>query len=725
MRRFFMRSLFIYTACLAALPAWSASVRAVDGAEIDAMVSAAVARYRLPGIAVGIVKDGEVVYRKSMGSLQAGKHGEVNADSIFKIASNSKAMTTAVLARLVDRGLLDWDDPVRKYLPEFRMSDAWVSENMQVRDLLIHNTGLASGAGDLLLWPTPNLYTRQDVLAALPAFKPVYSFRSQYSYDNLLYIVAGEVAAKAAHSDYESLVQNEVFGPLGLKRCRVGRWNRVNDGNVAQPHQWLDGRNAVVRADSEWIEPSADTAAGGIRCSLNDMLVWAQTWLKPDDSWLSAARREELWQGHMPMPLGKRQMQWDNAHFNAYGYGWRRSDVDGQLKIAHTGTLAGMYSVLSLLPESGIGIVILINGEASEARTVLNQSLLKYFTEPARKNPFEYYAASLAAETPAEMNAAPMATPFKPVSAESLKSHWGIYRDAWFGEMALCPSRSTLQMQALKSPRIKAAVRQLNGRYALIWDDPSVDGVVELVLPAYPGNGLRIKPWRDGEGDGFNWQDLDLRRVRACPGKPLAQADSGMVDVQSLAPMLHLDMRYATANNFTGKKVAGYHAAKCLLHKPAAEALSLVERDLNQSGHALTIFDCYRPTIAVDDFMRWAKNADASTKAEYYPALDKSALVPDYIAEKSGHSKGATLDLGLMDCRAGKCVVLDMGTAFDFFGAQANTAYPGLSVEQRRNRQLLIDAMKAQGFENYPMEWWHFSWKAAVLPDQAFSFPIQ
>ncbi len=219
---------------------------------------------------------------------------------------------------------------------------------------------------------------------------------------------------------------------------------------------------------------------------------------------------------------------------------------------------------------------------------------------------------------------------------------------------------------------------------------------------------------------------LLIMLLPACAHHAITNAESfPLVDVRMVAPEIHLDIRYATASNFTGKKVAGYHAAKCLLHKPVAEALSRVERDLNQSGYALTIFDCYRPTIAVDDFMRWTKNADNSTKAEYYPNLDKSVLVPDYIAEKSGHSKGGTLDVGLLDCRFKPCIALDMGTAFDFFGEKANTDYPNLTAEQRKNRLLLLDAMQAQGFVNYAMEWWHFTWKAGVLPDQAYSFPIQ
>jgi D-alanyl-D-alanine dipeptidase len=199
-----------------------------------------------------------------------------------------------------------------------------------------------------------------------------------------------------------------------------------------------------------------------------------------------------------------------------------------------------------------------------------------------------------------------------------------------------------------------------------------------------------------------------------------------LVDIKALSPNIQLDMRYASTNNFTGHRVVGYLAANCLLHKPVAEALKNVEQNLQNSGFGLIIYDCYRPTIAVDDFMRWAKDVkDTSSKAQYYPNLDKSMLVPDYIAEKSGHSKGATVDLGLLDCRTKPCVALDMGTEFDFFGEQANTNYPNLTESQRLNRQQLLNAMKEQGFENYPMEWWHFTWKAETLPDQAYSFPIQ
>ena len=180
------------------------------------------------------------------GRIQAGVQlrgdgGRINEDTLFKIASNSKAMTAALLARLVQQGKLHWDDPVQRHLPGFRMHDAWVGEQMQVRDLLIHNSGLGLGAGDLMLWPEPNAFTRADIIAGLAHLKPVSSFRSHYAYDNLMYVVAGEVAAAAGGKPYAQLVREEIFQPLGMLRCQVGAWSPAALGNIAQPHH-RDGK---------------------------------------------------------------------------------------------------------------------------------------------------------------------------------------------------------------------------------------------------------------------------------------------------------------------------------------------------------------------------------------------------------------------------------------------------------------------------------------------------
>lgn len=203
-------------------------------------------------------------------------------------------------------------------------------------------------------------------------------------------------------------------------------------------------------------------------------------------------------------------------------------------------------------------------------------------------------------------------------------------------------------------------------------------------------------------------------------------AQAGMVDVASLAPGLRVDMRYAGRDNFVGAPVPGYDAPRCYLLAPAARALARVQGDLEARGLSLVVYDCYRPVRAVRHFVAWARDAaDQRTKAAYYPRLDKSRLLGDYIAESSGHSRGATVDVGLLRCRAGACEALDMGTGFDVFDPRANTDSPEATAAQRANRQRLLDAMQAQGFANYPMEWWHFTLRPEPSPRLAHDFPIR
>jgi D-alanyl-D-alanine dipeptidase len=205
-------------------------------------------------------------------------------------------------------------------------------------------------------------------------------------------------------------------------------------------------------------------------------------------------------------------------------------------------------------------------------------------------------------------------------------------------------------------------------------------------------------------------------------------AAAGMVDIRSLVPDFAVDMRYAGAENFVGARVEGYEMPRCYLLRAVAEALQRVELALRERQMRLKVFDCYRPTRAVRHFMRWGGDLqDQRTKAKYYPNLDKSVLLGDYIAPISGHSRGATLDLTLIRCDAEgrKCEPLDMGTEFDFFDLRAHTDTPDVTPDQHENRLLLRSAMQREGFENYTLEWWHYTFKPEPTPDLAYDFPVR
>jgi D-alanyl-D-alanine dipeptidase len=208
------------------------------------------------------------------------------------------------------------------------------------------------------------------------------------------------------------------------------------------------------------------------------------------------------------------------------------------------------------------------------------------------------------------------------------------------------------------------------------------------------------------------------------PAKTAAAAN--LVDIRSLVPDIAEDIKYAGSDNFVGAPVDGYRASKCYLLPVAAQALARVEHALRPHGLRLRIWDCYRPARAVAHFVRWAHDlADQRTKSAHYPDLDKSALLGDYIAPVSGHSRAATVDLTLERCADGACAPLDMGTDFDLFGPRANTGSPLASPAQRANRERLRKAMAAQGFRNYPLEWWHYTLSPEPAPDLMYDVPVE
>jgi|SRR5579862_773245 len=199
---------------------------------------------------------------------------------------------------------------------------------------------------------------------------------------------------------------------------------------------------------------------------------------------------------------------------------------------------------------------------------------------------------------------------------------------------------------------------------------------------------------------------------------------AAFVDVASVVPGLLADIRYAGSHNFVGRPIDGYEAPRCLLTQAAADALAAVARDLASRGLRIKVFDCYRPTRAVANFVRWARDLnDIAGKAEFYPDVDKRTLFRDgYIASQSGHSRGSTTDLTLAQADGQG---LDMGTPFDFFSPKSWTADRSISAEAHANRMLLATAMRRRGFRRYDKEWWHFTLRGEPFPDTYFDFPVK
>lgn len=207
--------------------------------------------------------------------------------------------------------------------------------------------------------------------------------------------------------------------------------------------------------------------------------------------------------------------------------------------------------------------------------------------------------------------------------------------------------------------------------------------------------------------------------AHAQPARP-----GGFTDARATIPDLVVDMRYAGRENFVGRPIDGYAAPVCILSRPAADALARVQAQLAPFGLGLKVFDCYRPARAVADFARWARDpADQARKADYYPNVDKSRLFElGYIAEKSGHSRGSTVDLTIVDLRTG--AELDMGAPYDLFDTRSWPSEPTIAPAPRANRLLLQSVMVSNGFRPLKEEWWHFTLRNEPHPETYFDFPV-
>ena len=267
-------SIILVLASLASFATWAAlpSAPPISRATIDATVARAMKAFQIPGMAVGIIKDGKLFYAKGYGVRELGKPNQVDADTLFQIGSNTKAFTAAALALLVDEGKIHWDDKVIDYLPQFRMQDPYVTREFTIRDLLTHRSGLGSGAGDLMFFPATD-FSRDEIIHGLRYLKPVSGFRSKYDYDNLLYMVAGQIIPVVTGKSWEDFVTEHILDPLQMRPCAASYGRIADRGDVATPHVVINGElKAIPVVNMDVIGP-----AGTINCSITGMAKWIET----------------------------------------------------------------------------------------------------------------------------------------------------------------------------------------------------------------------------------------------------------------------------------------------------------------------------------------------------------------------------------------------------------------------------------------------------------------
>lgn len=496
-----------------------ASAQALTSGEIDILAERTLKIFDVPGVAVAIIKDGKVIHSKGYGVRSLESPEKVDENTLFGIASNSKAFTAATLGILVDEGKLKWDDPVIEYIPEFRMYNAHVTEEFTIRDLLTHRSGLGLGAGDLMFWPGQNSFTMKDIIHNLRYLKPVSGFRTKYDYDNLLYMVAGEVVARVSGKPWEEFVEERIMRPLGMVKS-ASSFNRLKDkSNVIGAHAVVDGKVKVIARDRF----EFGNSAGGINSSISEMSKWVIMQLQhgkygDGKQLFTEAVHEEMWSPQTIIPVRSPGIY--NTHFNSYGLGWNLTDVMGYKQASHTGFVAGMVTQVTLIPELNLGIIVLTNQQIGAAfSSITNQIKDSYFGIKGKdrvKENADRMQSNLG-------NADKVTTEAWKVSAaatppKNLEQYTGTYRDIWFGDITISMKNGKLFFASQRSPRISGEMFFYKGNTFLAkWTDRSLDADAFVMFSLdYEGNpsGIKMNPISPLTDFSYDFQDLDFKRVK-------------------------------------------------------------------------------------------------------------------------------------------------------------------------------------------------------------------
>ena len=387
------RTTFVALAAELAMTAAGAAqqpARAPSLAEFDAYVTRAVRDWRIPGLAVAVVKDDSIVFAKGYGVRELGKPEAVDAGTRFAIGSTTKAMTAVALGMLVDEGKVRWDDPVIRHLPGFRVADPYVTRELTVRDLLTHRGGL--GNADQL-WSATD-YTTEDIIRRVATIAPAYSLRSQFIYQNIMYAVAGEVIAAASGMSWAAFLRSRIFEPLGMGATEATLAAVSGKPNVATPHAEI--RDTIRPIANRPVDAVA--AAGSVWSSVGDMAKWTRFILDSarvgSRRLLSPASYRELLSPQVIAPTDMYPtMLLVRPHFFTYGLGWFLHDYAGQAVAMHTGSIDGMSALIGLIPDRKVGMYVLANLDHAELRHAL---MYRVFDMYAGNPPRDWSAELLA-----------------------------------------------------------------------------------------------------------------------------------------------------------------------------------------------------------------------------------------------------------------------------------------------------------------------------------------
>jgi CubicO group peptidase (beta-lactamase class C family) len=506
--------------------------RAAPPADLDAYARKVLSTFETPGMSVAVVERDQPVVVRAYGVRRQGNAAKVGAATLFPIGSTSKAFTAAILATLVDEGKLTWDTKVSDVLPGFKMYDAYASSEMTVRDLLVHHSGLGIGAGDLMFYPPSDL-SRADIVHKLRYIKPASSFRSEFAYSNLMYVVAGEVIQAVSGEPWEVAVRKRILDPLGMRSTTTSVPPAGTD--FAWPHARA---TTDLRGDGPIVALAAQTnldnaaAAGALNSSASDISRWLETQLgrgldpQTNKRVFSEAQARELWMARtvVPVPTNPPGLALAQSHYRAYALGWQRSDYRGEHILTHGGGVPGTVVLLCIVPDRNVAFAVFINSEEVSALAAMQYHLLDHYLgvkspdwpaalETARRARVATGREALNANAAEQAKLAGSAGhgPSLP-----LEQYAGRYHDDWYGDATIEKTTNGLSIRFQHTPALAGPLEHVRyDTFIARWADRSLeDAYVTFALDAQ-GKVERmtmraVSPLADFS---FDYQDLLFRPV--------------------------------------------------------------------------------------------------------------------------------------------------------------------------------------------------------------------
>jgi CubicO group peptidase (beta-lactamase class C family) len=488
---------------------------------IDRLVERTLKTFDVPGIAVAIVKDDKIIFEKGYGVRSLATNKKVDENTLFGIASNSKAFTVASIGILADEGKLKLDDKVTDYIPEFKMYDPYVTAEFTIRDLLTHRSGLGLGAGDLMDFPDSTDFTMKDVIHNLRYFKPVSSFRSKYDYDNQLYKVAGEVIARVSGMPWEDFIQTRILTPLGMDHSAPS-YQRLKDySNVVDAHAPVDGKVVVI---PRYLTITGN-AAGGIYSSVADLSKWVTMQMNngkygDGKQLFSEAIHWQMWSPQTITPVPPKTYY--NTHFAAYGLGWGLADVKGYKQVSHTGGIDGMVTQVMMLPELKLAIIVLTNQTSGAAFTAVTNQIKDSYLGMTGRDWVKFMADQVKANTEgADKVTTEVWKDIEARKHDKTKMDYtpflGTYHDVWFGDVVITLKDGQMFFSAKHSPKLSGTVLPYKeNTFVVKWNYRSfeADAFAMFSFDEHgTASGLKMKPVSPLTDFSFDFQDLDFVKI--------------------------------------------------------------------------------------------------------------------------------------------------------------------------------------------------------------------